>query len=437
MRVRKLICAAACVLAINGVAGCRGAEEKEITLILKAPSLTFRASAIDDNVVSSYDLMREAGAAFAEQYTDARVTISVIQYEGSKEIENIDECYGTDNAADVLMNDYFTMESHIHSGNVVPLDDIISGELRSDIAHVFWEQSMISGKTYMMPYLYRQNVLAYNNDLFMAAGLEEYVSDGSVIQTWSLDQWESILAALRSSMPDTAYPLMMYSLDSHGDTHVMCYIRSRGSSFFDDDMRLALETPEGIAGLQWIKDCVDKGYMPDNAEEIDLLSNYDLFVNGQLAIFVANASSEDSLGLDYGLVNFPTPDGGCSTNFMTGFEVFDNGDKDRLQAAKAFVKFIYESEYLDYSTAGIPCSRNVCERYPEHVASMRKYIDNAATAVNFTGGNPNWLGVRNVFYLHIQDLLSGRKSASEVARELDADTNNAIEAGFMQSVLHE
>lgn len=416
--------------------GCKGTR-KSVTLTLKSPALTFRSSAINDNVTGSYELLSRIGDAFSEYYTDADVKVNVILYENAKEIANIDDFYDTDNAADVLLNDYFTMEAHIHSGRVVPLDDIISDELRSDIDDVFWEQSMLDGRTYMMPYFYRQNVLAYNKDLFREAGLEEYIGSTPAIQSWTLDEWEEILAALRKSMPETSYPLMMYALDNQGDTHVMCYIRSRGSSFFDGDMRFDLETGEGIAGLQWIKDCVDKGYMPENSGEISMLSNYDLFMNGQLGIFAANASLEGSFDMDYGLVNFPSPDGGCSTNFLTGFEVFDNGDPDRLRAAKALVEFVYESEFLDYSTAGIPCSRKTCEKYSAHLAPMQKYIDNAGTAVNFTGGNPNWLGVRSVFYKHIQDLVSGRSTAAEVAAALDADANAAIAAGYSQSTLHE
>lgn len=416
--------------------GCKGAR-RTVTLTLKAPSLTFRASAIDDNIISTYELLDRIGEEFSGQYTDADIEINVIIYENAKEYENIDECYDTDNAADVLMNDYFTMEAHIHSGRVVPLDDIISDELRGDIGDVFWQQSTLDGRTYMLPYHYRQNVLAYNKDIFRAAGLEQYIGSGDEIISWTPDEWEEILAALRGSMPDTSYPLMMYALDNQGDTHVMCYIRSRGSRFFDENKRFDLETEQGIAGLQWIKDCVDKGYMPENSGEINLLSNYDMFMNGQLAIFVANASLEESFDMDYGLVNFPAPDGGISTNFLTGFEVFDNGDPDRLRAAKALVKYIYESEFLDYSTAGIPCSRSVCERYSDHLAPMQKYIDNADSAVDFTGGDPNWLGVRSVFYPHIRDLVSGRKTAAEVAAELDADANAAIEEGSSRSTLHE
>ena len=417
------------------IPGCRRMRNS-VTLTLKSPALPFRTSAADDSVTGFYELLNKIGSSFSEYYMDADVTVNVIIYENAKEIENIDDCYDTGNAADVLLNDYYAMETHIHSGRVVPLDDIISEELRSDIDDVFWEQSILDGRTYMIPYFYRQNVLAYNKELFRKAGLDEYIGSTAAIQAWTTDEWEEILAALRGSMPDTSYPLMMCALDSQGDAHVMCYIRSMGSSIFDEEMRFSLETVQGIAGLQWIKDCVDRRYMPENAGEINLMSNYDMFLNGQLAIFPASALLEESFDMDYGLVNFPSPDGGCSTSFLTGFEVFDNGDPERLRAAKALVEYIYESDFLDYSTAAIPCSRKTREKYPAHMASVKKYIDNAGTTVNFTGGNPNWLGVRSVFYKRMRDLVSGRKTAAEVAAELDADANAAIAEGYSRSALH-
>lgn len=169
------------------IPGCRRMRNS-VTLTLKSPALPFRTSAVDDSVTGFYELLNKIGSSFSEYYMDADVTVNVIIYENAKEIENIDDCYDTGNAADVLLNDYYAMETHIHSGRVVPLDDIISGELRSDIDDVFWEQSILDGRTYMIPYFYRQNVLAYNKELFRKAGLDEYIGSTAAIQSWTTDE---------------------------------------------------------------------------------------------------------------------------------------------------------------------------------------------------------------------------------------------------------
>ena len=43
--------------------------------------------------------------------------------------------------------------------------------------------------------------------------------------------------------------------------------------------------------------------------------------------------------------------------------------------------------------------------------------------------NLNWQGVRDVFYLNIQDLLKGTKSPEEVAKAIDETCNAALEQG--------
>mgnify|MGYP002521592000 FL=1 len=68
---------------------------------------------------------------------------------------------------------------------------------------------------------------------------------------------------------------------------------------------------------------------------------------------------------------------------------------------------------------------------------MEKYIANADKGVDFTGGNPNWLGVRNILYKYIQKLLTGEKTPTEVAKELDREANNIIENGYAYGSLHE
>ena len=410
--------------------------KKNIVLILKAPILSFQASAVDNKMESSYDFLKKAGEEFASQYKYANVTVEVIQYDNAHELDNIEACYGTGDAADVLLNDYFTMEAHVHTGRVVSLDDCITDSLRDDIDDEFWEISRVSGKVYMMPYLYRQNVLAYNTELFRAAGLDKYIGDGNSIQTWTMEEWNEILESLRNSLPDTSYPLMMYARNNQGDTHIMSLIRSYGSNILDDSNHFNLEDEAGLAGLSWIRDCYNKRYMPGNAYEIDMITNYDMFKNSQLAIFPVNATSERNLDMPYGLVNFPMLDKGSNTSFLTGFEVFDNGDENRLQVAKEFVKYIYESDYLDYSTTAIPCSRKTRDKYEQHLKPVDKYISNKDKHIIFTNGAPNWLGVREIFYKHMQNLLNSDKSVEDIAKELDADANKAIDKGYNESLLH-
>ena len=85
----------------------------------------------------------------------------------------------------------------------------------------------------MMPYLARQNVLAYNKEMFRNAGLGEFIAEGE-ITAWSLSEWTRILDALSASLPEGSFPMMMYAGSSQGDTHIVTLLRSAGSNIYDE-----------------------------------------------------------------------------------------------------------------------------------------------------------------------------------------------------------
>ena len=441
----KVLCAALAGIGIVGLlSGCGGlgGKKPEITLTLKTPVYALDSLA-DGTEKDMYGFLMQAGEAFAEQYEDADITVKVVQFENNKEMDEVTGCYGTENAVDVLSSGFFNMSSYIYDGTVVPLDDIITDEIRSDIPDTYWESGQVEGRTYMMPFLSSMNTLCYNKKLMREAGLDSYISDRDEIQSWTEEEWEEVLSTLKEKLPDTVYPMMMYAGDRNGDMHIMTFFRSKGSSFYDENMRFHLNTEEGIAAMEMLRSWKEAGYFPPNCDSMVMMDNYDLFVNNQLVFYVSNpalyAVFRDS-GLDeLGYVNFPSLDGGgyCTDN-LVGFTVFDDGDEDRLAAAKAFVKYVYETDWLDYSTGGITCSRRVAEKYREQAEErgMTKYVENTSRSVNYTGNNPNWNGVREVFYPHIQDLLYGEKDIREIAEEIDEDCNAAIEAGYENTVLH-
>lgn len=430
-----------CVMVLTAVlcvllTGC-GGKKPEVTINVKVPIFMTETVEGLEEAADMYTVIAMAAEDFAAQYTEADVTINVSQYEIARRTDEIDDCFDTDMAADVLWG---SVDSYIFTGRAVPLDDIISEEIRADIKESVWRNCRVEDRTYIMPFFASQVVLCYNKDLFRQAGLEAYITDEDIIQSWTLEEWEEILETLRANLPATVYPMMMYAADNDGDTHIMVLLRSQGSRFFDERGRFQLNTPEGKAGLSWIREGSEKGYFPANAENMVMLDCYDLFMNEQLAIYCANVALQtlyDEADMEYGLVNFPSADGrGYNTTTTPGFMVMDNGDEGKVQVSKDFVRYIYETDWLDYSTGGIPVSQRVSQKYADQLQNVRKYMDNMDNNVNYRGNNPNWNGVREVFYLHIQDLLFGEKPVEQVAAELDAECNAAIEKGYAESQLH-
>ena len=433
------------ILAIGVLTACNNnnVENEKPTVILriKTPSLQM-SSLTDEEINDSYGFLKKASDAFAKQYEDANVIIELSQFTQENASKEITGSFDTEDAADVLYAEFFNMSTYIHSGKVVPLDDIISDEIRNDIDTSYWDNGTINGKTYMIPYLGMQNTLCYNKELFRQVGLDRFISDKDEVQSWTLDEWETILSTLAQKLPKNVSPMMMYAKNRMGDTHIMTLLRSRGGTFFDENGRINVNTPEGIAAIQWIMDANQKGYFPKNAETLEIDDCGALFYKQQLAISLNNIALDVTLreqGFEYGHVNFPSIDGkGFNTTFITGFEVFDNGNEEKLKVAKDFVKYIYETdEWLEYSSGGITCSNKVESKYADQLVNEKKYIANKQTGWNFTANSPAWGDVRDVFYTNIQDLLYGEKTAEEIAKQIDETCNAAIENGYATSVLHE
>ncbi len=433
----------AAVLCCGILIGCgvKETEKKEdITLIVKVPSLIMN-SVSNPDILDAATFLQQAGDAFAAQYEEANVTIQIESFDYVDEIKAITERFDTEDAADILYEGYFNMASYIHTGRVVPLDNIISDDLWNDIDDASWAMSMVNGKTYMMPFCSMQNILIYNKQHFESCGLEKFVSDETKIQNWSMEEWTEILNTLAEKLPDRTYPIMMYGKNNQGDTHIMTFMRAYGGAIFDKDGNFDFESKETIQALEWIQEGVSKGWYPPHPENLEISDCNELFSNGQLSIHLFNNASLNLYdnSEDFGYVNFP---GNLATSFVTGFEVIDNGDEAKIKAAKDFIQFIYKNEeWIDISAGNIPACRSVAEKYSDQITMLDEFISNAAHVVDFMNNSPNWQGddtsVRSVFWPSIHELLSETITPQECAKALNEACNAALQTGRENSKLHE
>jgi multiple sugar transport system substrate-binding protein len=218
-------------------------------------------------------------------------------------------------------------------------------------------------------------------------------------------------------------------------------MRAFGGSIFDEDGNFNFTEDATVRAIEWIQGGVERGWYPPHAENLEITDAQELFNNNQLAFYIfnsANSAMYDDLS-EYGYVNFP---GSVATSFVTGFEVFDNGDEAKVQAAKDFVEFIFENdELMELSSGNIPVSHRVSEKYADEIFMAEQFAANTANVVDFMNSSPNWQGdessVRSVFWKDIHELLLGTVTAQECAEALDADCNAALQVGRESEKLHE
>lgn len=432
-----LMAAGALTAASSSLFGCASSSQEEaVHLLVKVPR-TGHTVSFDDSITQIDQVITRLADSFVENYQGIPVAIEVEVFEQNQYDNAIVDTYGTEKAPDVLYGDYFNISTYIHNGAVIPLNDVVTPAIEESVYSYLWDLSTVEDRIYMMPYLARQNVLGYNKELFRQAGLASYIQDDE-ITSWTRDEWTYILDTLAEKLPQGTYPMMMYAHSSQGDTHIMTLLRSAGSNFFDETGHFHIATPEGIEALRWIQDGVDRGWYPPHAENLEIEDCSSLFRSGQLAIYMVNNASIGRYGDTVGLVNFPGPDeDGCATTFVSGFEVFDNGDVRKQQVAKDFLTYVYSNdELMKYAAGAMPASKAVSEQYGKDIQAFDLFLENQDNVVDFTGNNPDTRAVREIFYTCIYDLLGHEATPEEIAERIDTECNNAIDEAIASTKLH-
>lgn len=437
---KKLLAFGLSVMMCGGLTGCGAEPQAEpqpqpVTVRIKCPPMTLAYDA-DHPDVEAYDLFQEAAEKFNAQNEGTEVNFIIDKFQYVDEKAQVIDKFGTEEAADILIGGSFNIPTYILEGRLAAWDEIIDDGLRSDIDDAIWAQCMSDGKTYLMPYFQLQNTLMVNTGFMRAAGLEEYIPPEDTIAQWSTEEFNQILQALKASMTDSrSFPMFAYAANNQGDLHTMTLLRAYGCRIFDEDGNFAVNTPEGIRALEWLKDLNEQGITPKGAENLELISNMDLFYHGQMAVCMGNQVNlndcRNLYGLDVFLANFPSQDGkGYVTGYLNGFILFDNGDPEVLRAARDFIRFIYsDKELLRYSLSSTPVLKSYVAEHRDEVWMMQAYSDNSSNAVDFLNNTPNWEGVRAAFYPNIQDLYRGTKTPAEAAAAIDESCNAAIAQG--------
>lgn len=148
MKKRALVAAFASLTLTLCLAGCGQAPGAggEVTISVKVPTLSLDAQ-LHPEVSSAYEFMQVAANRFEQDHDGVKVEVTEFPIED--ETAAIGDTLGTPQAPDVLFEGYFNMGSYIHTGYVVPMDDVISDEVRADIPDAYWEMSQVDGKTYI------------------------------------------------------------------------------------------------------------------------------------------------------------------------------------------------------------------------------------------------------------------------------------------------
>ncbi|WP_010096645.1 ABC transporter substrate-binding protein [Ornithinibacillus scapharcae] len=407
-----------------------------------------------DEEGADYDsFFKHAAEEFAKQYDkhDVKINVEVIAGDQRDEMLNVNLNGGT--PPDIFFESVFAMGDYAHRGALVPLNDIVDDEAKSDIEQSYWDTVTFGDDIYFYPFSHMPGTLVYNADMFKDAGLDEFVGNEDEIKTWTLDELETILAGLKENIPadkyTNAYPMGLFALNNQGDTWNLAYLRMFGNQFFDDNGNIVLDDENGSKAIAWLKEVYDNGYANPGAESVSSNDVNAMFQNKQLGVsftnsvlynnILADMESGNIEKFDARLANIPSVSGDpLSFTYVTGAAVFNTGDETRMEVAKDFVKFFStDPELVKSSKNGVPVRKSVVEEFKDEKPLFAAYEANAPYMFSFTGNVPGYNELRQVLYPELQAVFTGEKTPEEAVKSYQEKGNDVIEKAKADSVIYQ
>jgi len=378
-------------------------------------------------------------AAFNEKHPNITVNLEMLTFDGGPEKLNV--AIATDTAPDVIYDAPGRIIDWAKNGLLAPIDDMFTPEVRGDIEQAIIEQSSVDGTMYMYPFNTGPFTMAVNKTLFEDIGALDLLPLASEDRTWSVEQFEAALQAVKEKAPDVI-PVGFFAKSQAGDQGTRGFITNlAGSTFLNDtNDAIALNNEGGVAALEWILNASEQGWLAEGASSMAASDHNDLFLQGKMAFainysavlktqFAPNKTSD----FEDVLLPYPTVDGKAPIlePFLGGLSIFDNGNAEKIEASKAFIDFLVNDPEWSITalkqTGGLSARNSVTGIYDgsEYAYSelARKFITTPPTIAD------GYAEIRTYWFPALQQVLLKAATPADALAEFERLGNEAIAKG--------
>ena len=368
-------------------------------------------------------------ADFNKQYPDIRVSVKYLDYNTGDSV--VEEAIDKDEAPDIILEGPERLCANWGArGLMADLSELWESDAAGEIYdHVQAACQAKNGAYYIYPLCESAHCMAINYDLFQEAGALQYLDEET--RTWTTEGFQQAVAALREYGVKQAG--VIYCANQAGDQGTRALINNLyGGAFTDKDHSCyTVSTAENIKALQLLYDMEGIDFEP----EIMAADERKRFCNGELAMaFCWNVAVEinetlvnPDLNFDIFPMAFPSPTGvPALEGGIWGFGVFDNGDADRIEAAKTFVDFMTgtDSQYREaVLAANYWPVRPMADIY-ENDKIMTEYGVFTQYMSNYHQITPGWPEARTAWWNMLQRVGNG-EDIETVTKAFDETANEA------------
>ncbi len=368
-------------------------------------------------------------SSFHREHPEIRVSVKILNYEtGDSEIES---AVANGEMPDLVFEGPERIAANWGSrGLMADLGDLWDSESAARIYDSVAAACRSSGgERYIYPVCMTTHCMAVNRDLMEAAGAWRYVDEES--HTWTTDGFVAAVRALREYGVEKVGEV--YCGGQSGDQGTRALVTNLYSGSFTDadHTRYTFNSPENVRALELLKS-LDGITFDGNALGTDSIER---FCRGETAMcFCWNVGNEVTQTIkdpdrefDIFPLTFPTNDNKFNLQGgIWGFGVFDNGDKERIDAAETFIRFLTEDtdRYTQtvLSTTFWPV-RDVPNIY-ENDDLMSEYFLLREYLGDYYQVTPGWAEARTAWWTMLREVGAGA-DAAEAAAAFEAAANAA------------
>ncbi len=384
----------------------------------------------DEDVVNGFV------SEFHKLYPEIKVNVEILDYATGD--EKVEEAIQNREAPDLIMEGPERIVANWGArGLLIDLQDMWDDETISDISATSEEVvdacQAPDGAFYQYPMVMTTHVMAINYDIFKEAGALRYIDEET--RSWTTDDFVKAMELVRDSgLVET--PGIVYCGGQGGDQGTRALVTNLYDAPFtnEDYNEYLINEERGIQGLELLVEMVSDKSLSYNTE-MQAVEELQAFAAGESAITLAwNATNEDTYADEIEFtpfaMNFPSNDGSAELQGgIWGFGIFNNGDPEKITAAKLFIEFLVDDptqrEESIRATNFFPVNSSCGNVYTDTEGEERmeiymSFLPNLGEYYQVTLG---WPEQRVAWYEMLQMIFNGKDveiAADEYAEKLNS-----------------
>lgn len=315
---------------------------------------------------------------------------------------------------------------------LMPAEEYTSAEVQANIIPSFWESNAMDGTVWALPILASCRALFCNMDVLKEAGIEAAPTT-----------WDEVLTACQAVKDKFGGDIVPWGLDistDEGQAAFSYYSWNHGGGYVDANGDWALNTPENVQAVEFIKTLIDSGYCNAAPYTDTRYPLQDAFSAGTLAMMIGpmNMVSADST-VNYVAADLPGKQvalGVCDQLMVFQDENEKNQEARTAAISKFFDAFYAQETYADYMVfegflpATLDASEYLAKNAENHKVGGSDKTGDSEYFATFCSLLPScqfypmqkaeWMDVRNGVIDVEQQVCTGSISAQDALDKLQA-----------------